>query len=391
MKSTSDKKPGLLMFVPMPPPQAGPEISSEILVHSPLKDHFDLIVIPSNVHPTNAGKGNITLPSVMRLLAALFKVTAVLAVKRPRYVYTILNQNFSGFVRDSIIVLIGKAFGKKAVLHFRGSTFHLFYTRQNFFFKAYIRFILRLTDAIILQAQWIKERFAGLVPEAKLKVIPNAVPAEAFIERGERAKGLNGNGVTVLYLNHISVAKGFKVLLDAMREIVAERDDIRFLIAGDRIDREKNIFHDEAGRAIVFEDLSADFGKILKDPQTRERIQFIGEVSDKKSKEELFRAADLFVLASYSEGFPLSVLEAMAAGLPLVVTPVGALKEILQDGVNALFVEPGKADDLREKILRLADEASRRKEMGERNQSLVRSRFTVDHVADEMASALKGL
>ena len=74
---------------------------------------------------------------------------------------------------------------------------------------------------------------------------------------------------------------------------------------------------------------------------------------DGHEKEALFKQSDIFILPSYSEGFPLSVLEAMSYGLPLIVTPVGALPEVLKEGENCFFVKPGSVSDLTRALTQL--------------------------------------
>ena len=89
----------------------------------------------------------------------------------------------------------------------------------------------------------------------------------------------------------------------------------------------------------------------------------------------LFEEADIFILPSYFENFPIAVLEAMAAGLPLIVTPVGALPEVLNEGEHCLFIKAGDIDGLADRLKQLVAAPEQRAAMGAANAALFRQEF----------------
>ncbi len=382
MKNTSAPKPKILLVVPLPPPLAGPEVSTLLMINSFLKDEFDLNVIRTSVHKTNADRGKVSVGSILKLFGLLFKIIWTIVRRWPKCVYTILNQNVTGFIRDSAVVLVSKLFGRKVIMHFRGSNFEAFYKQQNDFFKRYIVFILNCSDKIILQAYWVKDKFKQFVPEQKLTVIYNAVPSKKFSSLRQHANA----DVNILFLNHLSVAKGAVDLIQAAREVSRKRNNVRFLIAGDIINQEKNILVGENGQRIEHIDIPSLVEEIKKDPQVNSRIDFLGEVSEDDPKLKLYGSSDVFVLPSFSEGCPLSVLEAMASGLAIVVTPVGALVEIIKDKENGFVVPMNDPVKLEEKLIALSDDAHLRKMMGERNRRLMQERFDVDVILRQIAN-----
>jgi glycosyltransferase involved in cell wall biosynthesis len=100
--------------------------------------------------------------------------------------------------------------------------------------------------------------------------------------------------------------------------------------------------------------------------------------------ELLYRAADVFVQPSHVEGMSNALLEAMACGLPVVATTVGAAPQMIEDGVDGLLVPPGDSDALGKALERLLEDADLRQAMGRRAGESVRSRYSISDVADRI-------
>jgi glycosyltransferase involved in cell wall biosynthesis len=88
---------------------------------------------------------------------------------------------------------------------------------------------------------------------------------------------------------------------------------------------------------------------------------------------KFFKQADLFVLPTYAEGMPVAVLEAMAAGLPVITTRVGGIPELIEDGVEGFLIAPGDVEALADRITRLIRDPSERRRMSERGQAKARN------------------
>lgn len=102
--------------------------------------------------------------------------------------------------------------------------------------------------------------------------------------------------------------------------------------------------------------------------------RFVGYLlGDEKIK--AFTQSDIFILPSYAEGLPTTMLEAMAAGLPIIATSVGAIPEIIEDGKDGFLIEPGDHYALAERILRLAEDKILRRKMGKNNMNKIRKRY----------------
>jgi len=95
-----------------------------------------------------------------------------------------------------------------------------------------------------------------------------------------------------------------------------------------------------------------------------------------------YRAADIFVLPSFSEAFPLTLLEAGAAGLPIIATDVGGVSDILHDGINGVITKTGDPEDLAGKIVSLLDDDELREKLGKKGQMLA-EQYSWEKVAEE--------
>lgn len=114
-----------------------------------------------------------------------------------------------------------------------------------------------------------------------------------------------------------------------------------------------------------------------------DHVRFLGDVGDMPS---FYRSVDVFVLPSLSEGFPLTVLEAMASGLPVVATDVGGTKEAVRDGVDGRIVAPGNSASLEEALIPLLNSEVLRNRMGNMARARVVGHFSIESQIDKMST-----
>ncbi len=198
----------------------------------------------------------------------------------------------------------------------------------------------------------------------RIELIPNGVEVERYAT-GERATlrrelGLDAERTLVLCVARLHPVKDHPTLLRAFARVAVERGDADLLLAGDGPLRGRlEALADELGLA--------------------SRVRFLG-VRDDVPK--LLQAADLFCMTSLSEAASLTVLEAMAAGLPVVVTAVGGNPELVRDGRDGLLVPRGDEAAAARAILRLAAEPETRERMGAAGRRRVGSRFRLERTVD---------
>jgi glycosyltransferase involved in cell wall biosynthesis len=186
---------------------------------------------------------------------------------------------------------------------------------------------------------------------ARSVVIPNAVA----LDRGQRRHPERLDGpATVLAVGRFRAPKDFLTLVRAAALVPA--GTVRVLVAGDGPDRPQ---------------LEAEIDRL----GLAGTIELLGERGDVP---ELLAAADVFVLPSRSEGMPLSVLEAMAAGLPVVASRVGGVPELVRDGVTGTLVAPADPEALAAALSALAADAGARARFGAAGRARAEAEFGLD-------------
>ena len=232
-------------------------------------------------------------------------------------------------------------------------------------FEALDRRLLRRMDKVVCvsEGQAKKVRRAG-VPDAKVQVIHDAVRAERFDapDPAYRQKLLDmfpePPTLVVGAAGRLSPEKGFDVLVDAAALVEqgagGEGGPVGFVLFGD------GPLRDALARQIAARGLERSF-------------VLAGFHSD---IDRYFPHFGLFVQSSHTEGLPNVVLEAQAAGVPVVATAVGGTAEIVQDGVNGLLLQPGDGHALAARITELLADWPRRRKMGDRGRQIVREKFS---------------
>ena len=197
-----------------------------------------------------------------------------------------------------------------------------------------------------------------LVPNG-IPAPPAETPAEHDARRAEvRAElGVGDDDVVVLMVARLSPQKAHDVMLDALARAAHPR--LRLVVVGDgkrRAELEALVAERGLGDAVTFLGLRRDVPRLLA-------------------------GGDVSALSSVHEGVPISVIEAMTAGLPVVATDVGALRDLVTDGEDGFLVPTGDAAGLADRLTRLADDPALRARLGEHARTRARAEFTVQNTA----------
>ena len=267
-------------------------------------------------------------------------------------------------MRKSVMVLIGKIFGKKVILHIHGGGFHNFYKRARLM-KPIIRWILEHADAVICLSEMWKNYYSNTFKLKRLVIINNVIesPLTSPVSR------LPSNGsLKLLFLGHVTEKKG---VFDLLKVLASGREDFRhkvkFTIGG-------------IGEVERLE-------KAISDNQFHGDVSFAGWVNGTK-KAELLNNCDVYVLPSYFEALPISILEAMSYGKPVISTNVGGIPEIVKPGFNGWLFQPGDHQALNNILVEAMENKELLKQYGNNSLSISK-KYTPESVFQSLNDLYK--
>jgi glycosyltransferase involved in cell wall biosynthesis len=240
----------------------------------------------------------------------------------------IVHQNFpfdpKGILREFIINSWCKLFRVPVVLHIHGGIFLMNKTSNKLYFFL-SRKIFKNSKAVIVLSEVEKESLLLNYQYSDALILENCIDISPFLE----IKRDEHPAPVFLFMGRIHETKGLNEILSAFRLLKVDNTDFRFILCGD---------------GPLKKSIISEFETILG-----ENFSYLGIVSGQR-KLEVIKSADYFLLPSWFEGLPLSLMETMAAGLVPVVTNVGSIHFLVEDGKNGIIVEMKNSDDLYRKI-----------------------------------------
>jgi glycosyltransferase involved in cell wall biosynthesis len=289
---------------------------------------------------------------------------------RPDVVYLPLTSSpsFLGFVRDSLLMAPGLICRKKLVVHLHNGSYG--YAQASGLKGWFVRSVLNRIDLAIVLGPRLASVFNGMIPPSRIACIPNGVDDRPFAAARARRGGAPRPGPRrrLLFVGLMHRDKGFRDLIDAI-PLVPEGE---FIFAGEW----PSMAQEKVVRAL------------LRERGVEERANFVGVITG-DAKYDLFLSADIFVLPSYYEGQPVVILEALAAGLPIVCTNCGAMEAAVHDGWNGFFVPPASPEALAKRLNELVRDSEARRAMGERSRRLYEENFTLSHFLERISCAIQ--
>lgn len=382
----SNKRPKVLFIGPTPPPYSGPELSMQQFLESrELKEAFEITFLKTNFRTDNTKKGKLDLSMLSNFFIYFSKLLKLLIAVRPQCVYYPITPTQIGWIgRDVWTILISKFFDAKVIIHLRGSHFKLNFKEFNVLVKRLVGYSLKKVDCAIVQAAYLKNQFEPFVPEQKMTVLYQAMDVDQYdkdpkvnIERGK-----------ILIMGHMTKAKGYTDILKIIPQICQEFPFVKFYFAGNIRKGERGVFYNQyTGNKITYEDPFEAESKIL-DSKYKNNYVNLGIISGDEKMRHL-QTTDIFLSASYSEGFSRSLLEAMSVGKPAVYTPVGAHREVFKNGINGFSFVPGDLTKLEIALRNLLVNEIKRNEIGFANRELVVARFSIEKISSDFKGIIK--
>ncbi|HBG04813.1 MAG: hypothetical protein A2075_11560 [Geobacteraceae bacterium GWC2_58_44] len=221
------------------------------------------------------------------------------------------------------------------------------------------RFVLSTSDLVLACGAQVKSNICGFLPAGKVGVLSNALgtPEQGGLRRDEvlNKYGFKAQSKLVLSLGRLVKLKGFDLLIEAFQRVVAEVPEAVLLIGGDGAERSR-------------------LNELVQCAGLEASVRIHGMVSN---IHEVMAACDLYVNSSRWEGLPMTLLEAMAHGKPMVATNVGGNPEVVQDGVTGILVPPEDPLSLANAMIRMLKDDLTREDAGKAAFALFSNNYTI--------------
>lgn len=324
--------------------------------------HVDYLFRGSRNWPNRKNK----IKEFFRILKDYYCFLSLLKTRNYSLVQTTTSFSRFSLLRDAIFILISKAFKTKVIVFYHGWDEIFADKVERKFLKLY-RLIYFKADAMIDLSKKNVERLRkwGYSKPIYLEttVVDTKLLKDININYINNKFEILNKPFNILFLARIEISKGIYEAIDSYNLLRKNNQNISLTIAGDGKELDKVKFYVKINNI--------------------ENILFKGFVEG-ENKIEIFKAADLYIFPSYSEGMPTSVLEAMAFGLPVVTTNVGGLSDFFINEINGFITNENKPEVLAKLMEKLFNNKELMKSISLNNYQLAQERFIVEKVVLRM-------
>lgn len=249
-------------------------------------------------------------------------------------------------------MLLSRLFAIPYIVSLRGADVPGYTERFKFlygFLRPLITMVWKKAARVVSVSNGLRELAHKSDPARPIDIIHNGVDTELFRPKEDAGREQEKN-VTILCASRLTRRKGFDLVIEAFDTITNRYPDARLVIAGGEGNAEKEL------------------KGLVSKKKLESKVSFFGEY-DRKSLIKLQEESDIFVFPSWNEGMSNSMLEAMASGLPVVMTPTGGAEEVIREGENGYLVKFGDVADIAQKMEMLIRDSDLRVRMGRESRA----------------------
>lgn len=308
------------------------------------------------------------ITKILKAIIGYTKFLKLLLIDKPDIIH--IHSSFGPSFFRKIPFIYFASWAKKPIInHIHGADFEEFYNNASFRKKKLIRKIYnKCSHFIALSDEW-REKLKLIVPEECISVVENySIPQINALD--ERMKRSSNN--QILFLGEIGQRKGCYDIPEVVEKVLMEIPQARFILGG-------------SGDIKVIEAL-------LREKGIDSNVVFPGWVRGDE-KDKLLKSSDIFFLPSYNEGMPMSILDAMGYGLPIVSTNVGGIPRIVS-AKNGHICNPGDKKELAKSIVSILNNNNKLKSLSLGSYEIVKEKYSLElHVKalEELYMKLGGL
>jgi len=353
-------QPVVLILGPHRAAVSGVSTHVNLLMDSVLADEFEMV----HFQVGSEGRDESALGKVLRLLASPFLLAATIVFRHVALVHINTSLNPRAYWRDLAYLAVAKMLGARVVYQVHGGELPRRFFAGSRALTAFLRRTLLIPDLVVVLAQVELAAYRDFVPGQQVVAIPNGIDCRAF-SVVPTVRSQSEQPLRLVYIGRVAREKGLYETLQGMRLAHELGVDARLVIAGNGAEETR-------------------LRRYAQALGVAPRVCFVGSVFG-ADKVKLLAGADVMILPSYSEGLPYALLEGMAAGIPVIATPVGAIPDVVSDGIHGFLVPPRDGKAIAEALAVLAGDRERLSWMSRACRRRIRAAFSIDRLAQELA------
>lgn len=340
-----------LVLGPDPSSKGGIASVVSVYLQSTLPQNFNLEYLATTTDGTR-------LTKLVRGFKTLCRVTRLLFSGRVSVLH-VHSASYISFLRKAVFLGLARVARVPTVLHIHGAEFEKFVDQKaSSLVRAFVLYSMRNVDRIVaLSGRW-QDYFHLLAPNVKIVVIANPVRVPPKWRMGMEEHG------RLLFLGRAEQRKGIFDLIDALCLVREKVPSAKLVICGDG---DLELVRQAAQRAGV-----------------ADSVEILGWIRGSDKETQLHRA-QVFVLPSYDEGLPVSMLEAMAYGKAIAVSAVGGIPEAVSHLTHGVLLEPGQPSDMADHLVRLLENQELREKLGSAARARVEECFSEEAVIAQVS------
>jgi glycosyltransferase involved in cell wall biosynthesis len=315
------------------------------------------------------GREEGVLAKLWRFLASPLELAAAIAREGADIVHINTSLNAKAYWRDLVYLAVARLAGARVVYQVHGGS-ALEFTAGSRWLERFARRAARWPDAIVVLSQAEAETFREWAPGQVVETVANGIDLRLF-QLCPRPAVEHASPLRLVYIGRLVDGKGLGETIEAVRLARAQGTPLRLILAGSG-------------------SLEGALRRQVRECGLVREVSFAGPAYG-EHKARLLSLADAFVLASYSEGLPYALLEAMAAGAVPIATPVGAIPEVMVDGEHGVLVPSQNAQALAAAMQRLAADRAGLERMSAACRARVAAAYSIDRVARDFTQLYWGV
>ena len=348
-------KPRLLFITPLPPPVHGSAMVSQYIKDSRLiQESFDTDFVNLSTSRKQEEIGKRSLMKLYRFVRAYWQVFYKLLLHRYDICYLAITCHGIGFLKDAPFVLLCKSLGRKVVIHQHNKGMSRYV--DNKLFRWLLKQVYEDTNVILLSWKLYPD-VAKIVRKEQVWICPNGIPELPDVKENKVVHSIP----QIFFLSNLAESKGLYVLLDACKML--QEKGIAFtchLVGAESKEISRNTLEEKIIRRGL-----------------EEMVHYHGPQYG-KDKERFFQEADIFVQPTSEDCFPLTIIEAMQHGLPVVATSEGAIPDMVVHGETGYVCDPRNVLQLTEYLVKLLNDSELRQQMGKKGCCRYKEMFTLE-------------